>query len=346
VVAAHPLILASTASESASRLFGVIEAVAGFVLVLAVVFVLAGRVTGKLQRPLAIVICLVPAVALAVIGLVVPAISTIVTSFTNQQFLGQPPSLIKNVGFKNYTYAFTDPDTRKTLINTVQWLIFVPIMSVIVGLAIAVMVQKMRRSNLAKTLIFLPTAISFVGAALIWQYVYNAPVIANNGNPGQQTGLVSEIAVKFGWHSPPAWLTSNPLNIYLEMIIMIWIQAGFAMVVLGAALNAIPDEVIEAASMDGATGFTLFRTVQMPMIRSTLIVVFTTITIATLKVFDIVQTLNNGNFGTDVLAHQMYTQLFVTNQVGKGSALAVLLFVCVIPLVAYNVVQLRKERTR
>jgi alpha-glucoside transport system permease protein len=130
------------------------------------------------------------------------------------------------------------------------------------------------------------------------------------------------------------------------MIIMIWIQAGFAMVVLGAALKSIPDEIIEAARMDGADGVTLFRTVQIPMIRNTIVVVGTTVMIATLKVFDIVFTVTNGNYNTDILARQMYADLFVTNQVSRGSALAVILFLCVLPLVIYNVIQLRKERAR
>jgi alpha-glucoside transport system permease protein len=130
------------------------------------------------------------------------------------------------------------------------------------------------------------------------------------------------------------------------MVILIWIQAGFAMVVLNAALKAIPEDVLEAARMDGATGFTLFRTVQVPMIRSTIIVVLTTIMIMTLKAFDIVFTLTNGNFDSDVLANQLYNEMFVTNQVSRGAALAVILFICVTPLVIFNVVQLRKERAR
>jgi alpha-glucoside transport system permease protein len=345
-MAAHPLILASTASDSVSRLIGVVEAVAGFLAILFAIFFLAGRVSGRLQRPLTIFICMVPAVLLAIIGLVVPAIDTIITSFGNQQAITEPPNLVKGVGFKNYSFALTDPTTRGILLRTLQWLIIVPLASVAVGLLIALLVDRMKFSSVPKTLIFLPTAISGVGASLIWSYVYNAPVIQNNGKPGTQTGLLSELAVKLGWKNPPEWLTTSPGNIYLEMVILIWIQAGFAMVVLGAALRAIPDEIIEAARMDGATGFTLFRTVQVPMIRSTLVVVLTTITIATLKLYDIVQTINNGNFNTDVLAHAMYNDMFVTSQVGRGAALAVILFLCVIPLVAYNVVQLRKERAR
>jgi alpha-glucoside transport system permease protein len=148
----------------------------------------------------------------------------------------------------------------------------------------------------------------------------------------------------FGWNHPPNWLLNSPLNTYLLMVILIWIQAGFAMVVLGAALKAIPEEILEAARIDGATGARLFRTVQIPMIRNTLVVVTTTITIASLKVFDIVFTVTGGNFKTDVLADLVFNDLFVTNITGQGSALAVILFLCVLPLVAYNVVQIRRER--
>jgi len=197
----------------------------------------------------------------------------------------------------------------------------------------------MKYASIPKTMVFLPTAISFVGAAVIWSYVYN---YIDPSEP--QTGLLSEIAIKLGWSHPPNWLITVPLNTFLEMAIMVWIQAGFAMVVLGAALKAIPDEVIESARMDGAGGVTLFRTVQIPMIRNTIVVVVTTVMITTLKVFDIVFTINNGNFSTDVLARQMYADMFVTNQVSRGSALAVLLFLCVLPLVFYNIRQLRRER--
>jgi alpha-glucoside transport system permease protein len=199
----------------------------------------------------------------------------------------------------------------------------------------------MRRTALPKTIIFLPTAISLVGGSLIWRYVYDYR------DPSQpQTGLLSQLAIKLGWKNPPNWLTTSPGNIYLEMVIMIWIQAGFAMVVLNAALKAIPEDILEAARIDGATGFKLFRTVQVPMIRTTIVVVLTTVMITTLKAFDIVFTLNNGAFNTDVLANQLYGQFFVTNQVSRGAALAVILFLCVTPLVIFNIVQLRKERAR
>ena len=237
------------------------------------------------------------------------------------------------------TYAFTDPTTQQTILRTVLWLLIVPAAAVAVGLLVALLVDRMKYSSIPKTMIFLPTAISFVGAAVIWSYVYNYVTPSQS-----QTGLLSEIVMKLGWSNPPNWLITAPMNTFLEMVIMIWIQAGFAMVVLGAALKAIPDEVIESARLDGAEGVTLFRTVQIPMIRNTLVVVLTTVMITTLKVFDIVFTINNGNFDTDVLARQMYADMFVTSQVSRGSALAVILFLAVTPLVFYNVRQLRRER--
>jgi alpha-glucoside transport system permease protein len=327
----------STAGQAATTLLGVVEAVGGFVAILAIVFFVAGRATGRLQRPIAIVVCLGPALFLVTLGLIVPAITTINNSLKNQQFLGQLET--KYIGFKNYSYAFTDPYTQQTIVRTVLWLLIVPTLAVFVGLLMALLVDRMKYASIPKTMVFLPTAISFVGAAVIWSYVYNYVT------PSQpQTGLLSQVVMKLGWSNPPNWLISVPLNTFLEMVIMIWIQAGFAMVVLGAALKSIPDEIIESARLDGASGVTLFRTVQIPMIRNTLVVVMTTVMITTLKVFDIVFTINNGNFDTDVLARQMYADMFVTNQVSRGSALAVILFLAVTPLVYYNIRQLRRER--
>ena len=342
------MILASTASQAGSKLFGVVLTVAIFVAVLLVIFAVAGKVTGRIERPLAIVVLVAPAVLLSLAGLVIPAFITIFASLTNEQAAGQKLQLIngklvsnstKFVGLKNYKYAFTDSYTLHTLLRTIIWIVIVPLVTVVIGLLLALLLDRFKRPGLAKTLIFMPTAISFVGASLIWSLVYDAP---NQG--ARQTGLLSQLALKVGWKNPPNWLLDSPLNSYLLMIILVWIEVGFAMVVLGAALKAIPEEIIEAARIDGATGATLFRTVQIPMIRNTLIVVVTTVTIASLKIFDIVFTTTGGNYNTDVLADQMYNQLFVTNQTGRGSALAVILFICVIPLVTYNVIQMRRER--
>lgn len=331
-------VLAGLASDSAAKLWGVIEAVGGFLAIMAIIFFVAGRATGRLQRPLTVVICLGPAIVLLLIGLVAPAIRTMYLSLHGADAFGPD---VHYVGMKNYSWAFTDPTTRATLIRTVLWLVIVPTAATGFGLLVALLVDRMRQGlqSLAKSLIFMPTAISFVGASVIWKYVYNYT------DPRQpQIGLLSEVAIKLGWKHPPNWLLTSPVNTFLLMIIMVWIQTGFAMVVLGAALKSIPDEIIEAARMDGASGYRLFRTVQMPMIRTTLVVVVTTIMIATLKVFDIVYTMTGGNFSTDVLSNDMYTQIFTQFNYGRGSALAVILFMAVMPLVGYNVMRMRRDR--
>lgn len=340
----HPLILASTASQAGSQLLGVLEAVGGFVAILLIVFFIAGRVTGRFQRPLTIIICLGPAIVLVLVGLVIPAILTIINSFKNQQFLGEPncppvvagTPCVKGAGISNYKFAFTDPGTQAALLHTVLWLAVVPAVTVIIGLLAALLMDRMKHTAVPKTLIFLPTAISLVGGSVIWLNIYSPP----------PTGLLSTVVKNLGWKNPPIWLFHSPSNMFLEMVILIWIQAGFAMVVLNAALKAIPEDILEAARMDGATGFTLFRTVQVPMIRTTIIVVTTTIMIMTLKAFDIVYSLYNGGFNTQVLANSVYNDMFNASQVSQGSALAVILFVCVTPLVVFNIVQLRKERAR
>ncbi len=224
------------------------------------------------------------------------------------------------------------------------WIVIVPLMTVGLGLLVALLMDRMKYTSFFKTMIFMPNAISFVGASLIWALIYNPPVYLPNGQPGSQTGLLSQIVMSLGWKNPPAWIQTSPGNTFLLMVILIWIEVGFAMVVIAAALKAIPEEVIEAAQVDGATGYRLFLRVQIPMIRSTLVVVLTTVTIMSLKIFDIVRTVTNGNFNTDVLARQMYDDLFVTFQSGRGAALAVILFACVVPLVAYNIRQIRRQR--
>jgi alpha-glucoside transport system permease protein len=336
VTSSQHVILASLASDSAAKLWGVIEAVGGFLAIVAVIFFIAGRATGRLQRPLTIVICLFPVLLLLIIGLVAPAIRTFYLSMHGADAYGPD---VHYVGWQNYKWAFTDPTTQSTLVRTVLWLVIVPIAATGFGLLVALLVDNMKHQSIPKAFIFMPTAISFVGASVIWQYVYNYR------DPKQaQVGLLSEVVIKLGWHHPPHWLLTSPLNTFLLMVIMVWIQTGFAMVVLAAALKSIPDDIIEAARMDGAYGVTLFRTVQIPMIRNTLVVVITTIMIATLKVFDIVYTMTGGNFNTDVLSNDMYTQTFTQFNYGRGSTLAVILFVAVLPLVGYNVYQMRKER--
>ncbi len=193
---------------------------------------------------------------------------------------------------------------RVVLINTVLWIILAPILATAFGLVLALLIDRMRARSekVTKSLIFLPMAISFVGASVIWKFVYQY-----NEPTQPQIGLLSQVAIWLGWKNPPNWLLNTPLNTFMLIVIMIWVQTGFAMVVLSAAIKAIPDDVLEAAALDGATGWQMFVRVTIPMIRGTLIVVFTTILIAVLKIFDIVATMTGGNFNTSVLSYEMYS---------------------------------------
>jgi alpha-glucoside transport system permease protein len=322
----------STWSDAGLKFFNTFGTVAVFAAVLLLVFWAAGRATGRFYRPLALVVFLGPAILLLLAGLVVPAIQTFMLSFQNADSN-------RGVGLANYEWAFTTSSIQDILVTTLIWILVAPIVTTLLGLGLALLVDRLRMQSLYKSLIFMPMAVSFVGASFIWRFVYEAR------DPSQpQVGLLSQIAIWLGFHNPPNWILTQPLNNFLLMVIMIWVQTGFAMVVLSAALKAVPDDVIEAARMDGAHGGRLLFFVTIPMIRNTLIVVLTTVMITTLKVFDIVRTMTGGNFGTQVLANEMYTQKFVFFDNGRGSALAVILFLAVLPLMIYNVRQLRKER--
>ena len=308
-------------------------ALLSFGAIIFLVFLLASRASVKAQEWLKYLVFLVPAVLLLVIGLVYPAIRTLLLSFMDKESENW-------VGFDNYVWAFTIPEINIVLVNTLIWVITVPFLSTAIGLAIAYMTDRMKRPAAIKSLIFMPMAISFVGAGVIWKFVYNYQ--PNDNKP--DIGLLSAIFKALGL-TPPNWLLEVPLNTFLLIVVMIWIQTGFAMVVLSAALKNIPDEVVEAAMLDGATPFRRFFLISMPMIRATIVVVLTTIMIGTLKVFDIVRTMTGGNFQTNVIANEMYSQAFRQMNYGQGSALAIILFVAIIPIIVYNIRQLRLERT-
>ncbi|MDG4815075.1 MULTISPECIES: sugar ABC transporter permease [unclassified Micromonospora] len=274
---------------------------------------------------------LLPAVLLLMIGLVVPAIRTTLLSFMDGGSRNW-------VGLRNYTWMFSDDSIVRVLINTLVWVLLVPLVATAFGLLYSVLVDKARFESVAKSLIFMPMAISFVGAAIIWKFVY-----AYRGDGQEQIGLLNQIVVSLGGE-PKQWLLDSPLNTLLLIVIMVWIQAGFAMVVLSAAIKAIPADIVEAARLDGVTPWQMFWQITMPSIRPALIVVVVTLSIATLKVFDIVRTATNGNYDTSVIANEMYNQAFRYGQNGQGSALAVFLFVLVIPLVIYQIRNLRQQR--
>ena len=301
-------------------------AIALFALVMAAVLVLVDR--PSLPRWVAAGGYLGPALLLIVMGLLIPAFMTIRNSLYNN-------SLSEFVGLENYVTIFTQDLCLTVLRNTFLWVLLVPLLSTALGLVYAVLVDRTRFEKFAKTLIFLPMAISMVGASIIWKFVYEYKA---KGVP--QTGLLNQILVWMGLE-PQQFLLNAPINTFYLIIVMVWIQTGFAMTVLSAAIKAIPDETIEAANVDGATGMRLFWQITVPSVRSAIIVVLTTIAMATLKAFDIVRTMTGGQFDTSIVANEFYTQTFGRQAQGIGAALAVLLFVLVMPLIVYNVRQMR-----
>jgi len=271
-----------------------------------------------------------PTLLFVAFGLVYPGLRTIRTSLYSDRG-GE------FVGFDNYVKAFTDEQFQTVLRNTVLWVVIVPLAATFIGLVYAVLIDRTRFESFAKTLIFLPMAISLVGASIIWKFVYEyRPDLGNI----QQIGLLNQLLVWLGF-PPQQFLLGQPWNTFFLIAVLVWIQAGFAMTVLSAAIKAIPDDIVEAARLDGLHGVGMFRFITVPSIRPALIVVITTIAMGTLKVFDIVRTMTGGNFNTSVVAYEFYTQSFRAQRPGIGAALAVILFVLVIPIVVYNVRQLR-----
>jgi len=308
-------------------------AIALFFGVMAAVLFLADRVKtrrGEVAQTTAFVL---PAVVMIGFGLLYPAVRTVYESFRDA-------NSTKFVGTANYHQVFTDPDLLQVLRNTALWVIVTPVAATLIGLVYAVLVDRSRFEKFAKALIFLPMAISLVGASLIWKFVYDYKATEN-----PQIGLANQVLKSLGMDTY-RFLLTEPWNTFFLIVIMIWVQAGFAMTVLSASIKSIPDDIVEAARLDGVSGMRMFRFITVPMIRPSLIVVLTTISITTLKVFDIVRTATGGQFGTSVLAYEFYVQSFRSFNTGLGASLAVLLFLLVTPIVIYNIRQMRKLEAR
>ncbi len=286
---------------------------------------LGGR-WGERVRPY---VFLGPAVAMLSVFLVGPAVLTIIASATEGEGL-----------VANWSFVLTSPDMWLAFRNNIVWMVLGTGGSVVIGLLVATLVDRIKREALAKTFIFLPLAISMVGASVIWRFVY---AWAPEGDA--QIGLVNAGWTAIG-NEPVPWLQVPPLNTLALIVIMIWLQTGFAMVVLSAALKGVPSEVIEAARMDGAGEGAVFFRVVVPMIRGTLIAVATTISIAILKVFDIVYVTTGGRFETEVLANRMFSEMFSYRNFGRASAIAVILFIAVVPIMVVNIRNLRRQGVR
>ena len=301
-----------------------------FAAILGVLYWLASQLHEPWRERARVAVFVGPAIVLLT-GLVLPAIINLRFSFNDRND--------DWYGFRNYVDIFTDEDNLLVMRNTLWWGVMVTLASTVMGVIIARYADRMRGEPVAKALIFLPTAISMVGAGVIWNFVYS---------PKEYGLLNSMYQLLPGEQKTQFFLQENTffgiennfipgINTFFIMIVVIWIQAGFSTVVISAALKGVPEDLVEAARIDGATDRQAFYKVVLPYIKGTIITVATTTTIAVLKIFDIIQTMGKGgSFGTSTIANEMYEQGFPQDNEGLGAAWAVLLFLLVVPIVFVN----------
>ncbi len=275
-----------------------------------------------------------PAVLILIWALVLPTLRSLRLSFmgaNGREF----------VFLDNYKFAFTDPIMLESFRNNLLWMIFGTFFCVTLGIIIAVLSDKSKSEKLFKSLIFMPMAISFVGAGVIWKFMY---AYKGEGVNINEIGLLNAIVTALGGQAQ-AWLLVPFWNNFFLIFIMVWLQTGYAMVILSSAIKGIPGEINEAAKVDGAGSFTIFFRITIPYIMPTIITVTTTILIFSLKLFDIVRVMTGGNFGTNVIANEFYLRQFTYGNSGQASAIAVVLLVVIIPVLAYNLKEFRERKT-
>ena len=273
-----------------------------------------------------------PALLLLFVYLIYPAIQTLWLSFHDKA--GN-----EFVGSANYVWAFNDDLFRQSIFNNFLWLLVVPAACTFLGLVIAVLTDRIWWGAIAKSFIFVPMAISFVGASVIWKFVYDY-----RADGQDQIGILNALVTTLGF-KPQVWISMPFWNNFFLMIILIWIQTGFATVILGSALRGVPEDTLEAAVIDGAGPLKIFWRIMIPQIWGTIIVVWTTITVLVLKVFDIVLTMTNGQWSTQVLANLMFDWMFRGGgDSGRGAAIAIVIMLAVLPIMVWNIRQARKEQ--
>lgn len=308
-----------------STLFTITTGIVIFVAVLGGLYWLASQLPEPWRERARTVVFIGPALLL-LLGLVIPALLNVKYSFYDKND--------RWYGFGNFIDIFTKDDNIKVFSNTLWWGLIATAASTCIGIVIARFADRMRGEPIAKALIFLPTAISLVGAGIIWNFVFSAKQygLLNSVLPGEPEFFLQDRKL-LGIDSP--WVPG--LNSLLMMVVIVWIQAGFCTVVISAALKGVPDDLVEAARIDGATDRQAFYRVVLPYIKGTIITVATTTVLAVLKIFDLIQTMGKGGlFGTSTIANQMYETAFTANNDGLGAAWAVLLFLLVIPIVFVN----------
>jgi alpha-glucoside transport system permease protein len=293
----------------------------------------AGETTPRRLRDWAPWVWTAPAIIVVSVFLLYPVLNTLWLSLFNADST-------QFVGLRNYGRLFTDPSLLISVRNNLLWLVLATAFTVGLGLIIAVLVDRVRIESIAKSAVFIPMAISFVGAGVIWKFVYQ---YAPQGEV--QIGLLNAILTRFG-AAPQAWLVNEALNNFALIAVYVWMWTGFCMIILSAALKGVPTDVLEAARVDGANEFQIFLRVIVPMIAPTIAVVTTVMIVNVLKIFDIVYVMTGGNFNTSVIAHAYYQQEFTFNNFGTASALAVLLLLAIVPVMVYNVRRFRAQEAQ
>ena len=298
---------------------------------------------------------LLPALIVMIIFILYPMINTIGLSFGNADGTASAATTCREGQpcwgvFENYRYALTNElntSSAKTVWdsfwissygNMIKWLLVMVTFTVGFGLVFAVLVDRIKQEALAKSIIFMPMAISFVGAGVIWKFVYNY------GTFQVQTGILNAIFTGLGLE-PVSWLSKMPVNTFMLIVVGIWMWTGFCMTLLSSAIKSIPEEIIEASKIDGATNFEIFSKIQVPIIAPTIVVVITTMVINVLKLFDIVYVMTGGNFGTNVIATRMYTEMYTNAQYGRGTAIAVILILFIVPFIVMNIRRFTKQES-
>ena len=277
-------------------------------------------------------------VVLLLVGalLVGPTIQTMIFSFFN--FVDDEPS--EWIGLTNYIKLLEDPNFLYTIRNNVLWVAVVPAVTIILGLLIATLTDKLGkvREQIFKSIIFMPMAISFVAASSIWRLNYQWD--AGDTQIGTLNAIIKAVGL-----TPVNWIQTEEfaLNNLMLMVIVIWANAGFAMTLLSAAVKAVPEETIEAAAIDGATGVQAFFRVVLPQIWGTVVSVFITVLISSMKIFDVIWGMTGGNFHTNVLGVDFFLQYFVYLNTGKASAIVVMLMIAIIPVMIYQIRSYRKQ---
>jgi len=293
---------------------------------------LLGALPDRISRGLRPWLWLLPALLLLTFFLVYPTINTIILSFQNARGTAF-------VGLENYEFAVTNNQMLNAFRNNLVWLIFYPAIVLIFALIIAVLADRVKYEGLIKSVVFIPMAISFVAAGVIWKlmYSYNPP-----SRP--QTGVLNAVLTNvIPGFDPVPWLNAQPINNFALIFIGIWMYTGFATVILSAGLKSIPDELLEAARIDGAGEFNIFRHITLPLLASTIAVLATTMVISVLKIFDIIYVMTSGNFDTEVIAVRMFKELFTFRHLGRASMISTLLLLLTIPIMLFNIRRFRAQ---